>query len=70
MTEAVTDPIERAGELLCGAAVHAQTVVDPRAEARTAPTDPAAVLHGLYWPTAKLAAERPGRSLASTTVIR
>jgi DNA-binding CsgD family transcriptional regulator len=57
-TVAEAEPAVRDG-LLRGAAVHAQTVVDPRAEARTAPADPAAVLHGLYWLTANLVAERP-----------
>lgn len=45
-------------DLLRGAAVHAQTVVDPRAEARIAPTDPSAIMHGLYWLTANLVADR------------
>lgn len=46
-------------DLLRGAAAHAQTVVDPRAEARMAPTDPSAIMHGLDWLTANLVADRP-----------
>jgi DNA-binding CsgD family transcriptional regulator len=45
--------------LLSGAAVHAERVVDPRAEPGSAPVEPSAVLHGLYWLTANLAADRP-----------
>lgn len=44
--------------LLCGAALHARTVVDPRAQPVSA-VDRSAVLHGLYWLTANLAADRP-----------
>ena len=47
------------GRLLAGAAVHAETIVDPRVEPGWAPLDPAAVLHGLYWLTVNLAADRP-----------
>jgi DNA-binding CsgD family transcriptional regulator len=45
--------------LLCGAAVHAEPVVDPRAASAAAPIDASSVQHGLYWLTANLAAERP-----------
>nr|MBA2359338.1 ATP-binding protein [Actinomycetota bacterium] len=45
--------------LLEGAAVHAATVVDPRAASGPAVVEASAVLHGLYWLTANLAADRP-----------
>jgi predicted ATPase len=45
--------------MLSGAAVHAERVVDPRAEPDPAPVEPSAVMHGLYWLTANLAAGRP-----------
>jgi DNA-binding CsgD family transcriptional regulator len=45
--------------MLSGAAVHAERVVDPRAEPGSAPVEPSAVMHGLYWLTANLAADRP-----------
>lgn len=45
--------------LLAGAAVHAGRVIDPRAEAASTPIDASAVLHGLYWLTANLAADCP-----------
>jgi DNA-binding CsgD family transcriptional regulator len=45
--------------LLSGAAVHAAMVVDPRSEPGSEPPDPSAVLHGLYWLTANLAAGGP-----------
>jgi DNA-binding CsgD family transcriptional regulator len=45
--------------LLSGAAVQAERVVDPRAEPGAAAVEPSAVLHGLYWLTANLAAHRP-----------
>ena len=35
--------------LLAGAATHAETVVDPRAEPRATVVEPSTVLHGLYW---------------------
>jgi DNA-binding CsgD family transcriptional regulator len=45
--------------LLSGAAVHAKRVVDPRAEPGSAPVEASAVMHGLYWLTANMAADRP-----------
>ncbi len=45
--------------LLEGAAIHAETVVDPRAAARADGVEASAVLHGLYWLAANLAEERP-----------
>jgi DNA-binding CsgD family transcriptional regulator len=45
--------------LLSGAAVHAARVVDPCAEPDRTPVEPSAVLHGLYWLVANLAADRP-----------
>jgi tetratricopeptide (TPR) repeat protein len=45
--------------LLAGAAMHAETVVDPRAAPGPNVVEASAVLHGLYWLTANLAAERP-----------
>jgi DNA-binding CsgD family transcriptional regulator len=45
--------------LLAGAAVHAETVVDPRATPGPTGVEPSAVVHGLYWLTANLAAEQP-----------
>ncbi|HEY0345441.1 MAG TPA: AAA family ATPase, partial [Solirubrobacteraceae bacterium] len=45
--------------LLSGAAVHAESVVDPHAEPGSVAVDHSAVLHGLYWLTAHLAADRP-----------
>jgi DNA-binding CsgD family transcriptional regulator/tetratricopeptide (TPR) repeat protein len=45
--------------LLSGAAAHAERVVDPRAESTPSPVEASAVLHGLYWLAANLAAERP-----------
>lgn len=45
--------------LLSGAAVHAERVVNPRAEPGSAPVEPSAVMHGLYWLTANMAADRP-----------
>jgi DNA-binding CsgD family transcriptional regulator len=53
-----TDRVTR-DRVLSGAAVHAETVVDPRAESPPAPVEPSTVLHGLYWLTANLAADRP-----------
>lgn len=47
------------GKLLSGAAVHARSVVDPRAEPASTAVEESAVLHGLYWLTANLAADRP-----------
>jgi DNA-binding CsgD family transcriptional regulator len=48
------------GRLLSGAAAHAESVVDPTAEpAGSHPVESSAVLHGLYWLTANLAADRP-----------
>ena len=47
------------GRLLEGAAIHAETVVDPRAASRAAGVEASAVLHGLYWLAANLAEERP-----------
>jgi DNA-binding CsgD family transcriptional regulator len=44
--------------MLSGAAVHAASVVDPRAQTGSV-TEPSAVLHGLYWLTANLASDRP-----------
>jgi DNA-binding CsgD family transcriptional regulator len=52
--------VAEAGDaLLSGAAAHAAAVVDPRSEPASEPPDPSAVLHGLYWLTANLAADRP-----------
>jgi DNA-binding CsgD family transcriptional regulator len=45
--------------MLCGAAAHAATVVDPHEEIGAIAAEPSAVLHGLYWLTANLAADRP-----------
>jgi DNA-binding CsgD family transcriptional regulator len=45
--------------LLGGAAAHAAGVVDPRAQLDQAPVETSAVLHGLYWLVANLAADRP-----------
>ncbi len=45
--------------MLSGAAVHAAGVVDPHAQAGPAAVEPSVVLHGLYWLTANLAADRP-----------
>jgi DNA-binding CsgD family transcriptional regulator len=45
--------------LLSGAAVHAESVVDPHAEPGSVAVEHSAVLHGLYWLTAHLAADRP-----------
>ncbi len=45
--------------LLAGAATHAETVVDPRAEPRATVVEPSTVLHGLYWLTANIADDRP-----------
>jgi DNA-binding CsgD family transcriptional regulator len=45
--------------LLAGAAVHAEGVVDPRAQPGSAAVEQSAVLHGLYWLTANLAADQP-----------
>ena len=49
----------RRDQFLSGAAVHAASVVDPRARSASVAAEPSAVLHGLYWLTANLAAERP-----------
>ncbi|HVF78717.1 MAG TPA: LuxR C-terminal-related transcriptional regulator, partial [Solirubrobacteraceae bacterium] len=45
--------------LLAGAAIHAESVVDPRAGPVPDALDRSAVLHGLYWLTANLAAYQP-----------
>ena len=45
--------------MLSGAAVHAATVVDPSAQSGPVVAEPSAVLHGLYWLTFNLAADRP-----------
>ncbi len=45
--------------VLSGAAAHARGVVDPRFPHSAATVDASAVLHGLYWLTANLAADRP-----------
>ncbi len=45
--------------MLSGAAVHAASVVDPHAQTELVTVESSAVLHGLYWLTANLAAERP-----------
>ena len=44
--------------LLAGAAGHAAAVVDPRARS-SGSAEPSAIVHGLYWLTANLAADRP-----------
>ena len=44
--------------LLAGAAAHAAAVVDPRAPTSGSP-EASTVVHGLYWLTANLAADRP-----------
>lgn len=44
---------------LKGAAVHAAAVVDPRAASSPNAVEASAVLHGLYWLTANVAADRP-----------
>ena len=59
------DPAIR-DRLLAGAAVHAERVVNPRSESGSGPVDASTVLHGLYWLTANLAAERPWSSSSTT----
>ena len=45
--------------LMSGAAVHAQSVMDPQVASESDPVESAAVHHGLYWLTANLATDRP-----------
>ena len=59
--EAAVTQADRAARdrMLAGAAVHAASVVDPHAQTGSVTVESAAVLHGLYWLTANLVAERP-----------
>jgi DNA-binding CsgD family transcriptional regulator len=45
--------------MLSGAAVHAASVVDPHVQPASVTVESSAVLHGLYWLTANIAADRP-----------
>jgi predicted ATPase len=45
--------------MLAGAAVHAASVVDAYAQTASVTVESSVVLHGLYWLTANIAADRP-----------